>query len=322
MKLAELGYTNGHLDRASALRQDPKWIAGQLQRPDTLVVPYWRDRSLISGLGSDASKPKAVLLPRDSATCIEAATSELVFLGRQAGTSIFAADLSGHEKEEAHRLAGPGDFINLRHVGPMLDAREAALLAYARGILYWHRNHKYCGRCGESTESHHGGHMRRCNNSDCARDTFPRTDPAVIMLVESSGSSNDVSKCLLGRHSRLPTGVDSTLAGFVEPGENLEEAVAREVLEETGISVQDVLYQGSQPWPFPASIMLGFRARAMNMDIKIAEDELEDARWFTAEEIAEFGEWGDETGDFLLPRKDSIARFLVESWMAEVHTGR
>jgi NAD+ diphosphatase len=199
-----------------------------------------------------------------------------------------------------------------------MEAQEAALMAYARGILYWHRHHTYCGTCGQETKSKNGGHRRYCTNSDCGRETYPRTDPAVIMLVEHRPKNGAPPQCLLGRHRRrLPPNVYSTLAGFVEPGESLEDTVAREVFEEVGIRINQAIYQGSQPWPFPSSIMLGFRAQAVSTTVQLDEDELEGARWFTAEEVATFGEWGDETAPFCLPRKDSIARFLVDTWVEE-----
>ena len=210
-----------------------------------------------------------------------------------------------------------GEFVDLRRAGPLLATRDATLMAYARGILHWHQHHRYCGKCGHATESQHGGHMRLCTNPDCSRETFPRTDPAVIVLVEYRPANGGPPRCLLGRHQAWPPGAFSTIAGFVESVESLEKAVAREVFEETGVRVGNVIYQASQPWPFPASLMLGFRAQAERTTITIDPDALAEARWFTAEELRSFGEWGDEAAPLRLPRKDSIARFLVESWVAE-----
>ena len=147
---------------------------------------------------------------------------------------------------------------------------------------------------------------------------FPRTDPAVIMLVEYWPHCGRSPMCLLGNHYRLPTNVYSTLAGFVEPGESLEETVVREVYEEVGVRISSACYQASQPWPFPSSIMLGYRAHAESTEIVVDRKELKDARWFTVEEVRGFGEWGDESVPYSLPRKDSIARFLVDSWVSEV----
>jgi NAD+ diphosphatase len=310
-----ISYTNGHLNRAGVWRKDPAWVADRLAQPDTLIIPVWRNRNLIRGLGNQASSPTAVTTTRSSATRIVEAASEMVFLGLDAKIPVFTADLSTIEKEQALDLVGSGEFVDLRRVGPLMEAREATLMAYARGMLHWHRHHRYCGHCGQPTESQQGGHMRLCTNPDCGQETFPRTDPAVIMLVEHTPSNGGPPQCLLGRHSAWPSGSYSTLAGFVEPVESLEEAVAREVFEEVGIRVAQVRYQASQPWPFPASLMLGFRAQAETTTLKIDPDELAEARWFTAEKIRSFGEWGDDSASLRLPRKDSIARFLVEDWL-------
>ena len=265
-----LRYAGGHLDRADRLRKDPDGLAARLARPDTRVVPVWRDRSLIAGLDDHPpaiTAVTAVAPAGDAAALVLEASAETVFLGLDGGTAVFAADLSDLAEDEAAGLAGLGGFVDLRRAGPLMAAREAAMAAYARGILHWHRSHRHCGRCGTASESRDGGHMRLCGDPGlgipgCGQRTFPRTDPAVIMLVETGPADGAPARCLLGRHRRLPPGVYSTLAGFVEPGESLEEAVAREVREETGVHVAEVVYQASQPWPFPASIMLGFRARA------------------------------------------------------------
>lgn len=231
---------------------------------------------------------------------------------------MFTADVSAAGEERLAAIAAAGTFVDLRQVGPMLDAHEAALLAYARGILGWHRRTRFCGVCGSPTGSHHAGHMRRCEDARCATEIYPRTDPAVIMLVERIPADGSPRQCLLARHSRLPARAYSTLAGFVEPGESLEEAVAREVMEETGVRVSRVTYQSSQPWPFPASLMVGFLALAASEEITIDHTELDEARWFTAAEVAAFGEWEDDSAPFRLPRKDSIARVLLDTWMGRV----
>ena len=159
--------------------------------------------------------------------------------------------------------------------------------------------------CGAATVSDEGGHVRRCTNAHCAQSHFPRTDPAVIMLV------HDGERCLLGRKPGWPGGMHSTLAGFVEPGESLEEAVAREVYEETKVTLDEVVYHSSQPWPFPASLMLGFHARARTTDIEVDHSELEDARWYEKSWLLSH----KEDDDFRLPRRDSIARRLLEDWL-------
>ena len=239
-----------------------------------------------------------------------------MFLGLDETGPLFALDVSRHESRRLEDQLDNPDFIDLRSVGWLLDAQQAAQLAYARGLLFWNRNHRYCGACGSPTRSENGGHMRRCTHSACGRVHFPRTDPAVIMLVEDC-SDPDRPRCLLARNSRFPSRMMSTLAGFVDPLESLEETVQREVFEETGIRVDRVVYQASQPWPFPSSIMLGFRARALTTEIRIDGDEIEEAYWFEPAELLEFGEWGDDGDSFCLPRRDSIARFLVNSWRDE-----
>ena len=208
--------------------------------------------------------------------------------------------------------------MDLRRVGPSMQADEAALAAYARSALRWHRYSRYCGHCGAVSESRNGGHLRICSNGNCGREIYPRTDPAVIMLVEERPLHNSPPRCLLANHHRSPPGSYSTLAGFVEPGESLEEAVAREVLEEVGVQLSSVAYQDSQPWPFPASIMLGFRAVAEHTQIVIDRRELADARWFTPNEIRKFGEWGDPDARLRLSPRDSIARYLIDSWLRDV----
>jgi len=191
----------------------------------------------------------------------------------------------------------------------MVDREQGSLLAYARGMLTWHRRHLFCGLCGSPTESQEAGHLRACTDPECAQHHFPRTDPAVIMLVARG------DKCLLGRQAAWPPNVYSTLAGFVEPGESLEAAVAREVFEESAIRVANVRYHSSQPWPFPTSLMLGFDAEALNDDIIVNKDELEDVRWFSRDWIkAKLAEGAE---DFALPREVSIARQLINDWLAQ-----
>jgi NAD+ diphosphatase len=196
-------------------------------------------------------------------------------------------------------------FADLRQLAGRLDRREAALLAHARAMLYWHMRHRFCGVCGNPTHAEEAGHMRRCTDPACAAMHFPRTDPAVIMLVTHG------EMALLGRSRNFPPGMYSTLAGFVEPGESLEDAVAREVREETGIEVGHVDYHSSQPWPFPANIMLGFHAQALTTAITVDFGELEDARWVERGWL--LGHVDDDS--FRMPRRDSIARRLIEDWL-------
>ncbi len=262
------------------------------------------------------SSPVAVSQLRAEIDNLLAPAHEIVFLGLENGSPLFAADVTHSNAEQFDILVGAYEFIDLREAGWLLRAQEAALLAYARGLLYWHRHSGYCSTCGSPTQSRHGGHLRLCSNEQCERMIFPRIDPAVIMLVEHRPASGP-AKCLLARNARFGARMMSTLAGFVDPSESLEDTVIREVYEETGIRVDQVSYQASQPWPFPSSIMLGFRARAIDTDIRIDGAEIEEAQWFSANELKEFGEWGDDQDGYCLPRRDSIARFLIESWIVD-----
>ncbi len=312
-----LSYGHGVLDRASDRRQDPEWIRDLLNSRSSRFLPNWRYRHAVR---EHHDGPRAVIVEQPAAQDLLAKASLTVFLGLDRDSAVFAIDLdAAHESELEERVGGT--FLDLRRVGPSLAAHEASMLAYARGMIYWHRHHGFCGRCGRPSTLEHGGHLRRCSDPECHKETFPRTDPAVIMLVEHLPEDGGPAQCLLGRGPKWPPGTFSTLAGFVEPGESLEQAVAREVLEETGVLVDRVEYRGSQPWPFPSSLMLGFRARSTTTELTLDPKEIVDAGWFTAEELTTFGEWGDESSRLKLPRRDSIARFLVDQWVAEHGAG-
>jgi NAD+ diphosphatase len=294
-------YTGG-LDRASHLRKDPRWLAERLAHPSSRVAPVWRGHNLVAG--HDGGAPRGVFLAAEALTGLE---SEHILLGIEENCAYFACDLSRLETPLEHlHDATPAEFVDLRRVGPLLPRGEASLLAYARGIVYWHQRHRFCGVCGSATKVEEAGHVRRCTNPHCAQPHFPRTDPAVIMLVHDGGE-----RCLLGRQKAWANGMHSTLAGFVEPGESLEEAVAREVYEETRVTLAEITYHSSQPWPFPASLMLGFHARAASTEVTVDKSELEDARWFERAWILSHQD--DDT--FRLPRRDSIARRLLEDWL-------
>jgi len=291
----------GGLNRAAHLRKDEAWLAERLNDGSSLIVPVWRGNNLVASI--EGEEPRAVFLAPDA---IATAINEAILLGMDEERAIFACDLSEIETpQEAVQPAVPAQFVDLRRVGPLLPRQEGSLLAFARGIAYWHSRHRYCGMCGAPTKPEEAGHVRRCTNPDCNAPHFPRTDPAVIMLV------HDGDRCLLGRQAAWPPAMHSTLAGFVEPGESLEEAVAREVYEETKVTVEDVTYHSSQPWPFPASLMLGFHARATTSAIEVDHSELEDARWYEREWL--LAHQDDE--HFRLPRRDSIARRLLEDWL-------
>ena len=289
-------YAAGELDRVSHLRQDDVWLAERLADPTTCFAPVWQ----LQNLFATDNEQQPVFLAKDVVDAVIA--DEVVLLGIADGKAYFALDFSNHEEPP---LGDLGVFCDLRAVGALLTRQAGSILAYARGIVYWHIRHQFCGECGSPTISRQAGHLRVCSNIECGASCFPRTDPAVIMLV------HDDERILMGRQNRWPPGMHSVLAGFVEPGESLEGAVAREIFEEAGIEVTDIRYQSSQPWPFPASIMLGFTARAVTTRLVIDHTELEDARWYSREDLVTSPE--DES--FRLPRKDSIARRLVDDWL-------
>ena len=296
-------FAGGELDRAAPLRSDEGWVAAHRANPASRYVALWRGFCLISG----DDKPRAAYLDRETIDRIIPNDAILTLLGLEDDIATFAVDLSYFDDDPSQgALSGLGAFRDLRDFGGLMAGPEASLMAHARGLIYWHQRHRFCGVCGSASHIRDAGHLRRCGNQDCGADHFPRTDPAVIMLVA------DGDRCLMGRQTEWPEGLYSTLAGFVEPGESLEEAVAREIWEEAGITVRDVRYHSSQPWPFPASLMLGFYATATSTEITLNCDELDDARWFHRDELRNPGD------GMRLPRPTSISRRLVDDWLEGV----
>lgn len=300
-------FAGGEIDRFAHMRADAEWVAARLRDPETRVVPVWRSRSLVLPLDDDGAAYEPVYLSLDAAREVAEPETEWVFLGLDSGCPVFAADLASDGFAEREPLEGLGTFLDLHRMGAMLSRHDGSLLAYARGVTTWSTRHRFCGRCGHPTTPTDGGHVRRCSNELCEEQHFPRTDPAIIVLVA------DGDHCLLGRKDVWPDGVYSTLAGFVEPGESLSEAVRREVLEESGIEVGDVRYRSSQPWPFPSSLMLGFHATRIGGELQVDGVELEDARFFHRSEFE-----GRRDIGLRLPSRVSIARRLIEDWLAGV----
>ncbi len=294
-------YTETGLDRMSERRSDEDWIAGLLRAGGTVVIPVWRGRNLVVG-GGEA--PRAARLSTDQIAAFIAEGAHAMFLGFREGAAHFAVDLSHLDAAPAALADAAGaEFTEIRTFGHDLPREDGAILAYVKALANWHRTHRFCGRCGHATEPREAGHVRRCTNPDCEAMHFPRSDPAVIMLISRG------DKAVLGRKKEWAPGRFSVLAGFVEHGESLEGAVAREVMEEVGLPVSNVRYHSSQPWPFPASLMLGYFAHAEADDLKINREELEDARWFTRAELI------DEARAFAArPNAASIARRLIADW--------
>jgi NAD+ diphosphatase len=304
-----LAYSGSWLDRASARRADPQWIATLLASTGTRLIPLWQEKCLTSG-----APPMPVTCHARAAHPVLEASDCTVFLGLDHdGQAVFGADLSALERSRATELAGADQALDVRSLVGALAPAEASVIAYARGLLHWNRNHRFCGTCGSMTSSRKGGHERVCDDQACARLHFPRIEPAVIMLVESR---EEPRRCLLARHRGSAPGGYSTLAGFVEIGESLEDAVRREVAEETGVDVGHVSYVASQAWPFPSGLMVAFRATAAAgataEDVVVDGEEVVEARWFTRAELTEHGDSGARLG-----REDSIDRLLLRSWLDE-----
>ena len=296
-------YTGSPLDRAAERRDDAAWIAAALDDPASLFAPVWRARNLMRGKEED--RPEAVFLSHEAAAALRSAAGAWALLGLIGGVPLFTVDVSTTDDPAPLLPDGTSGFVDLRAVPGLLNGDDASIMAHARGLMHWRSRHRFCGVCGGACEPRSAGHVMFC--AACDTQHFPRTDPAVIMLVHNG------DRALLGHSARFPgSNMYSTLAGFVEPGESLEEAVAREVLEESGIRVGRVHYHSSQPWPFPASIMLGFYAEGVSEEITIDPDELVDARWFTRAELRAPRDHG-----FLLPRGDSIASRLIADWLAK-----
>lgn len=287
-------FAGPYLDRVAHLRKDDAWLRETLTGPDARVVPVWQSKSLLRRTATGELAAAFVAWSRIGTA------GEPVLLGQFDGKTYFALEVEAAEAALAAAEDEGAQFEELRLAGSLLDAQHAGVLAYARAMLYWQQRHRYCGVCGWATQRASAGHVMRCTNAACATDHFPRLDPAIIVLV------SDGERALLGRQASWPPGRYSTIAGFVEPGESLEDAVAREVLEETSVRIDAAQYHSSQPWPFPSSLMIGYTAVADGSQVPRCDEELEDARWFTRAEIA--------SGFPGLPPPQSVSFRLIEDW--------
>lgn len=308
MSYQTIFYSHGQVDRATYFRKDEIWMAEKRRSANALIMPLWRTQNLLT---HESDRPEIRLLSGSEG--LFSSAGEVVFLGLTNQQPVFAIDLSQYNEEEALTLTGGGAFENIRKAYTFLSPEDAALLAYGRAIMTWHSTHQYCSQCGSKSESREGGHMRACLNPECGRQCFPRLDPAIITLIEYRPQNGDVPRCLLAGRNTPAGKICTTLAGFVEPGESLEEAVKREMMEEVGLEVENIRYVASQPWPFPASIMLGFRAESKTMDFVPDNEEIQEAHWYSAQELRELV----NAGELKLSIGDSIARFLIESWMKD-----
>jgi NAD+ diphosphatase len=287
-------------NRMGLRRTDEEWLAARMSEPATRVLVVAGNR----------------LRPVDGAVAWvpapEAPDGRLVLLGDPGDGVVRVAVVV----DPADAPGEPEEWVPLRSVLGYLaeeDPAQAPLLMHAIGLAEWHHATRFCPRCGGDLVSRAAGHELRCTR--CDRAQFPRTDPAVIMAI-TSGDGDDEA-ILLGRNRAWPAGRWSTLAGFCEPGETLEDAVRREVDEEVGVRVGEVRYFGSQPWPLPASLMLGFTGRALTTEIDVDGAEIEEARWWTREELRAAG----RSGELVVPRGVSISSSLIESWFGRALDG-
>jgi NAD+ diphosphatase len=289
-------FASSGVDRLSAVRRKRDELEALAADPRATVVLV-RPPHILMVRGETAG-PALIDLAE-----VEAGIEDLILLGVEDGVARWALDVGegdGLDPGEQSRWA------TLTEAAARLSQRDGSLLAQAQGMVHWARRHRFCGQCGSPTTHRDGGYMRQCSNPDCGIEHFPRLDPAVIMLVTSG------DRCLLGRQAVWPARMYSTLAGFVEPGESLEDAVAREVLEEVGVVIGRVVYHSSQPWPFPSSLMLGFEAEALSEEIVVDRTEIEDARWCERDELESLV----ADGGLILPGPMSIARRMVDGWLA------
>ncbi len=291
-----------HLQREGPRRTDATYLQELLGGSRARIVPVSGQRNLFTADDRPAY-PTPSMLPPCALT-----PDNLIFLAEIDDLAYFAVEIDEPTETLSLGESGTAEFRDLRAMAPLVSAQDASLLAYARAMIYWQAAHRFCGTCGAPTQSTSGGHVRECTSPTCGRHTFPRTDPAIIVLVTHG------DRALLARRPQSTNGVFSTLAGFVEPGESLEAAVLREVYEEVGVTLRSVTYHSSQPWPFPGSIMIGFTAEADAPDLVLQADEIAEARWFTREELRS----AIETETVRFPSTFSIAYQLIGGWLGSL----
>lgn len=323
-------YSQMPLDRCSNERKNKGWLETEFNKANSLFYLINEGQCFLK---FDEIMP--LFLSKAQLPTLK--INQCIFLGKNEQCSMFVVDQNKLSYSSQEQLLTLGQWQPLRQTTALLNPSDAAILALAKGLVHWHKSHQYCGLCGNINRSVEAGHARKC--TECRNLTFPRTDPAVIMLVEKM-FADGVPRCLLGRQASWPEGIYSTLAGFVDPGETLEAAVIREVAEETAIIAQNPEYIASQPWPFPASIMLGFVAQAISEKIDTRQDSLENAQWFSREQLSNFSVNGAvintegekikhvDNGDlssqksslqpnekYKMSSSDSISSYLITAWL-------
>jgi NAD+ diphosphatase len=295
-------FAGNPLDRASDRRSNADWVAEKLTDPDSLALAVWNGKPMVETAKN--GQVQIAYLSAKLAAELSDGHERLLFMGLWKDTAVFALDFDGTADPADGPLEGLGRFEDLRAIALTLPAADAAILATAKSMFEWRRRHRHCSVCGQPSHPAEGGWKRVCPS--CKAEHFPRTDPVVIMLAWKG------DRCLLGRQAAWPKGTYSALAGFLEPGETIEEACARELMEESGLRATSVAYHSTQPWPYPGSLMIGLIAEVENDDAVADQAELEEVRWFTRAEARDLIA-GSLTGA-RAPGKLAIAHQLIKAW--------
>ena len=299
-------FAGNPLNRASEKRTDPDWIEAKLHHPTSRVFPLWRLEPFLLGSQKLASPARIGLLRPDIVDSLAIGEAPCVFLGLDGETALFALDIpSAANPGDQEPLASLGYFCDARTAAQMVSIKDAAIIAQAKALIDWHQRHGFCPRCGAPTRIMDAGYRRLCGK--CNAEHFPRVDPVVIMLA------TDGDACLIGRGKQFPSGMYSALAGFMEPGETIEEAVRRELMEEASVKVGEVSYYATQPWPFPSSLMIGCFAKAESRETKVDDNELAEVRWLERS-VARAVIAGERVDGIRLPPPIAIAHHLIKTW--------
>jgi len=299
-------FAGNPLNRASEKRLEAKWIESRLHDPSSLIFPMWRLEPFLLGPENSAPPIQLGLLEPGLTDVLAANGAPCIFLGLDGDRAVFALDISAaNNPAKEGPLAGLGFFRDARAAGQMVSIKEAAIIAQAKALIDWHQRHGFCPKCGAPTRMMDAGYRRLCDK--CNAEHFPRVDPVVIMLATEGDA------CLVGRGKLFPQGMFSALAGFVEPGETIEEAVRRELMEEASVKVGEVSYWATQPWPFPSSLMIGCFAKATGRDVKVDPSELAELRWIERKVARELIE-GKRVDGIMVPPPIAIAHHLIKAF--------
>ena len=303
-------FAGNPLDRASDRRGNAEWIAEQLASSESLGIALWNGRPFVEPApkreNGDGGQ-RIAYLPAKLVGELAGGQERLLFMGLWKETAVFAVDLEDAADPAEGPLQGFGKFEDLRAVALKLPATEAAIVATAKQMFEWRRRHPHCAVCGQRTQTMDGGWKRRCPS--CETEHFPRTDPVVIMLPYHG------DRCMLGRQEAWPKGMFSALAGFLEPGETIEEACARELNEEAGLRTRKVRYHSTQPWPYPSSLMIGLIAEVEDDEGTPDQTELSEVRWFTRDEARDL--LAGKIEGVAAPSRLAIAMQLIKAWVEE-----